>query len=154
MIDRDTLYDFVTKALEGTDLFPVDVTVSADNNIVVEVAGPDGVSIDTCVDLTRKIEGNFDRDKEDYELEVGSAGLTSPFKVARQYAVNKGHKVEVLTAGGEKLHGVLGESDDEGFDLILLRKVKEPGQKRPVEQTLTRHFNYTDVKQTRCEIDF
>lgn len=154
MIDRDALYDFVTKALEDTGLFPVDVTVSTDNNIVVEIAGPQGVSIDTCVELTRKIEQEFDRDKEDYELEVGSAGLTSPFKVARQYAINKGQKVEVLTAGGEKLHGILGDSDDAGFDLLLRQKVKEPGQKRPVEQTLIRHFTYNEIKQTRCEIEF
>lgn len=154
MIDRDTLYSFVEKCLEGTELFPVDVTVSPDNNIVVEIAGVSGVAIDSCVELTRQIEAEFDRDKEDYELEVGSAGLTSPFKVARQYAVNHGQKVEVLTAGGEKLHGVLGDSDDEGFDLIVRKKVKEPGQKRPVETNVTRHFKYSEVKYTRCEIDF
>lgn len=154
MISRDEIYSFVEKQLEGTDLFPVDVTVGKDNNIVVEIAGPEGVSIDTCVELTKSIEQEFDRDKEDYELEVGSAGLTSPFKVAKQYAINKGQKVEVLTRGGEKLHGVLGDSDAEGFDLLVKVKVKEPGQKRPVEQTQTRHFNYGDVKYTRCEIEF
>lgn len=154
MIDRNELYSFIELNLEGTDLFPVDVTVSPDNRIVVEIAGPEGVDIDTCVELTRKIEEAFDRDKEDYELEVGSAGLTSPFKVPRQYAINKGHKVEVLTSGGEKLHGVLADSDDEGFDIIVKQKVKEPGQKRPVEQSVTRHFAYPEVKYTRCEIEF
>ena len=154
MIDRDELYNFIEKTLSDTDLFPVDVTVSKDNNIVVEIAGPQGVSIDACVDLTRAIEKEFDRDKEDYELEVGSAGLTSPLKVARQYALYKGNKVEVLTSGGEKLHGVLGDSDDNGFDLLVTQKVKEPGQKRPVQQTVTRHFDYKDVKYTRCEIEF
>lgn len=154
MIDRNAIYEFVEKCLEGTDLFPVDVTVGKDNNIVVEIAGPEGVSIDSCVELTRKIEQEFDRDKEDYELEVGSAGLTSPFKVQRQYAINKGQKVEVLTADGEKLHGTLGDSDSEGFDLLLKKKVKEPEQKRPVEQTVTRRFAYPEVKYTRVELEF
>lgn len=154
MIDRVALSAFVDDFLKDSDLFLVDVSVSKDNNVVVEIAGPEGVDIDTCVALTRAIEGEFDRDKEDYELEVGSAGLTSPFKVSRQYSLNKGNKVEVLTRGGEKLHGVLGDSDNEGFDLITVEKVKEPGAKRPIEKSVTRHFAYPEVKYTKCEIDF
>lgn len=154
MIDRNEVYAVVERYLDGSELFPVDVTVSRDNEITVEIAGPGGVSIETCVELTRHIEEAFDRDKEDYELEVGSAGLTSPFKVARQYAVNKGQKVEVLTAGGEKLHGILGDSDEEGFELIVKRKVKKEGAKRPVEENVARRFPYSDVKYTRCEIEF
>lgn len=154
MIDRNEVYAFVEKRIADTDLFLVDVTIGTDNRIVVEVASEQGVSIDSCVELTRSIESAFDRDVEDYELEVGSAGLTSPFKVARQYAINKGHKIEVLTVGGEKLHGVLADSNNEGFDLLLTQKVKKENAKRQVEETVTRHFLYADVKYTRCEIDF
>lgn len=154
MIDRNEIYRFVEKQLDGTGLFPVDVSVGKDNDIVVEIAGEEGVSIDTCIELTQAIEGAFDRDKEDYSLEVGSAGLTSPFKVPRQYAVNRGAKVEVLTVSGEKLHGVLGASDAEGFELMLRRKLRPEGSKRPVEETFARRLGYDDVKYTRCEIEF
>lgn len=154
MIDKEAIYEFIEKQLDSSELFPVDVTVSKDNAIVIEIAGPQGVSIDTCIELSRAFEAEFDRDVEDYELEVGSAGLTSPFKVPRQYAINKGAKVEVLTATGEKLHGVLGDSDAEGFDLMLRRKVRREGEKKPVEETFARRLAYSDVKYTRCEIEF
>ncbi|MDE5857439.1 MAG: ribosome assembly cofactor RimP, partial [Muribaculaceae bacterium] len=90
MIDKDKLRLTVEKAIEGTDIFLVDLKVSPDNNIVVEIDSKNGLDIDTCADLTRKIEAEFDRDAEDYELEVGSAGLTSPFKVKAQYEKNIG----------------------------------------------------------------
>ena len=81
----------------------VDVRVTPDNNVTVEIDNPEGVDIDTCASLTRKIEARFNRDEDDYELEVGSAGLTSPFKVRGQYVKNVGNPVEVLTKDGRKI---------------------------------------------------
>ena len=37
--------------------------------------------IEDCVELSKFIEERLSRDEEDYELEVGSAGLGQPFKV-------------------------------------------------------------------------
>ena len=103
MIDRQALIDVISANL-GDDLFLIDVTVSRDNTIVVEIdACERSVTIDDCVALTRAVEAEFDRDVEDYELEVGSAGLTAPFKVTAQYHKNIGNPVEVLTADGRKL---------------------------------------------------
>ena len=72
----------------GTDLFVVDIRISPDNVITVEVDSPTAVDIDECAAITRKIEEKFDRDTEDYELEVGSAGITSDFKIRAQYTKN------------------------------------------------------------------
>lgn len=80
MIDSQLLRDTVEKAIEGTDMFIVDIRVSKDNNIVVELDSDTSIDIDACARVTRKIESVFDRDVEDYELEVGSAGLTSPLQ--------------------------------------------------------------------------
>ena len=66
MIDSQKLTDTVMKAIEGTDLFLVDLRVSPANEIVVEIDSPEGVDIDTCADITRRIEQEFDRDVEDY----------------------------------------------------------------------------------------
>ncbi len=154
MIDKKTLTDFVESQLQGTGYLPVDITVSPDNIIEVEIVHPDGVNIDFCVELTRAIEAAFDRDIEDYELQVGSAGLTSPFKIPQQYALNRGNEVEVLTKSGEKLKGVLGESNESSFAITMTQKVKKEGAKRPVMEEVVREFNYNEIKYTKCLLSF
>lgn len=137
------------------DLFLVDVAISADNHIVVEIDSHEGsVSIDHCVAITRAVEQAFDRDKEDYELEVGSAGLTSPFKVKAQYEKNIGNDVEVLTTQGVKLKGVLSEVGDDTFTIKVAKKVKPEGAKRPVivEEDVT--IKYSETKYTKYLIQF
>ena len=75
MIDKNEIQQIAEKELEGTDCFVVEVTVAPDNRINVEIDSDTGVDIDTCARITRAIEARYDRDVEDYELEVGSAGL-------------------------------------------------------------------------------
>ena len=139
----------------GDDLFLVDVAISADNHIVVEIDSYEGsVSIDNCVAITRAVEQAFDRDKEDYELEVGSAGLTSPLKVKAQYVKNIGNDVEVLTTQGAKLKGMLSEVGDDTFTIKVAKKVKPEGAKRPVmvEEDVT--IKYSETKYTKYLIQF
>ena len=154
MIDKMLLEQVLTKGMEGTDLFIVDVTIGKDNNIVVEIDSDTSVDIDECVRLTRLVESHFDRDKEDYDLEIGSAGLTSPLKVERQYHKNIGNEVEVLTADGRKLKGVLKAVDSEGFVLTTEQKVKKEGQKRPVVKVVDSTFRYEEIKYTKYIIQF
>ena len=154
MIDKAKLIDVINASIEGGELFLVDVTVSRDNNIVVEIDSMDSVSIDDCANLTRAIESNFDREVEDYELEVGSAGLTSPFKVKQQYDKYMGEEVEVLTKDGKKLKGTLKEAGDETFTVGISKKVKPEGAKRPVEVIEDETFNYSEIKYTKYLIQF
>ena len=145
----------MVKACLGDDLFLVDVAISADNHIVVEIDSYEGsVSIDNCVAITRAVEQAFDRDKEDYELEVGSAGLTSPLKVKAQYVKNIGNDVEVLTTQGAKLKGVLSEVGEDTFTIKVAKKVKPEGAKRPVmvEEDVT--IKYSETKYTKYLIQF
>jgi ribosome maturation factor RimP len=156
MIDKNLLTATVTEAIEGTTLFLVDVEVRPGNTIVVEVDSADGVDIDQCVGITRKIEERFDRDVEDYELEVGSAGLTSPFKVRGQYLKNVGNPVEALTRDGRKIKGTLTSvSDtDDTFIITTIVKVKEPGKKKPVEQEQPITLSPEECKYVKYLIDF
>lgn len=155
MIDKQLLLKTVADAIEGTELFVVDVRVSPDNNIVVEVDSPNGIDIDTCAAITRKIESVFDRDVEDYELEVGSAGLTAPFKVRGQYLKNIGRPVEVLTRDGRKIFGTLKSvADDDAFTVTTQVKVKAPGEKRPHVEDVDETFLPADCKYVRYNIDF
>lgn len=156
MIDKQKLTETIEGAIEGTDIFVVDVRVSPSNEIVVELDSPEGVDIDTCVRITRTIEEAFDRDVEDYELEVGSAGLTAPMRVQGQFLKNIGNPVEVLTRDGRKLHGILTAvaSDTSAFTISMQVKEKEPGAKRPVTVNRELTLPVADCKYVRYEIKF
>ena len=154
MIDKELLARTVAESIKDTDIFIVDITVSPDNSIVVELDSPEGIDIDTCADITRRIEEVFDRDAEDYSLEVGSAGLTSPFKVKGQYEKNIGNQVEVLTKDGRKLKGTLTAVGDDDFTITVVRKVREPGKKRPVEVEEPLTMKMADTKHVIYLIDF
>ena len=144
-----------------TDLFLVDISVTPDNNITVEVDSATGVDIDACAAITRAVEAVFDRDAEDYALEVGSAGLTAPMKVRGQYDKNLGNDVEILTRDGRKLRGTLvevapGETGDTDVDFTIETsvKVKEPGAKRPVVKVEPVKLNSNYCKYVKYELKF
>ncbi len=114
MIDKKKVESVVKEWLEEDKkgYFLVDVEISDDARIVVEIDHAEGVWIDDCVSLSRFIEDHFSRDEEDYELEVGSAGIGQPFKVEQQYVNNIGKQVEVMSSGkgetkGKKIIGTL-----------------------------------------------
>ncbi len=132
MLNKEDIARCVEQAIKSPDIFLVEVNVSADNRVTVELDSDHGMDVDTCVEISRAIEAQFSRDDEDYELEVGSAGLTAPFKVRRQYLKNVGNTVEVLTSDGIKLRGTLAEVADDTFTIRSQKKEKAPGQKRPV----------------------
>lgn len=142
------------RTLEGQDLFLVDVSVSPDNVIEITIESSEGVTIDNCVELTQAFEAEFDRDKEDYELTVGSAGLTTPFKVLRQYQMHIGEMVEVLANDGRKYRGTLDAADAESFTLIVAEKVRKEGLKKPVIEDVSYTFNYENVKYTKNLLQF
>lgn len=154
MIDKKELESFVNEQLEGTDYFLVEVKVNDRNEIKIEVDSMGNVDIDFCIGLSRKIESAFDREQEDYELEVGSAGLTSPFKVKRQYDKHIGDNVEVLACDGKKYRGELEEAGDESFTVLVDEKRKVEGQKKPVIEAVPHEFKYADVKSVKYIFDF
>lgn len=154
MIEKALVEQAVSRALEGSDMFLVDLTVSADNRIVVEVDSMKPMDIDSCAQLSRRIEESLNRDEEDFELEVGSAGLTSPFKVKAQFDKNIGNEVEVLTRDGRKFSGKLTEAGDETFTVEVARKVKKEGAKRPVVELQPETMVYGDAKSVKYVINF
>ncbi len=154
MIEKETVCHIVGEWLQGKDYFLVSVDISTDDKIVVEIDHKDGVWIEDCVDLSRFIESRLSRDKEDYELEVGSAGIGQPFKVFQQYFNHIGKEVEVLTKDGKKITGLLKEADEDKFTLTIKTKEKVEGSKRPklVESDIT--YRYDEIKYTKYLIRF
>lgn len=148
MLDKNIINKLIDSKLAETDYFLVDLTITPDNVIKVEIDSENGVDIDFCVELNRFIEDNFDREVEDYELEVGSAGLTSPFKVLRQYIKNIGNEVEVLEAGGIKRFGVLLSVNDDEFVIAETKMLRKEGDKRKKAYTENITYKYSDVKYT------
>ncbi|NMB04917.1 MAG: ribosome assembly cofactor RimP [Bacteroidales bacterium] len=154
MIDKNMLISLTEEYLKDTTYYLVDLILGNDNSIIVEIDNDEGVDIDQCVALSRHIEVQLDRDSEDFELTVTSAGLTSPFKTIRQYRKYEGKEVEVLTRTGVKHNGILRSSDNEGFILTITRKVKPEGAKRKQEVDEDIRFKYDDVKYTKYLIRF
>jgi ribosome maturation factor RimP len=149
MINKATVQQAVEEWLQGKDYFLVDINISADDRIVVEIDHADGVWIEDCANLSRFIEERVSREEEDYELEVGSAGLGQPFKILRQYEIHVGKEVETLAKDGKKYRGTLLSVDPEGFELGVMQKVKEEGKKRPVNKEVPIRFAYGDVTYTK-----
>jgi ribosome maturation factor RimP len=154
MIDKSIVKKLVDEWLEGKEYFLCDLSISADARIVVEIDHEEGVWIEDCVELSKFIEAGLDREQEDFELEVGSAGIGQPFKVLRQYEIHLGEQVEVLTREGKKLFGELSNVTPEEFTITTTQKVKKEGQKRPVMEEVDYTFKYADVKYTKYVIDF
>lgn len=154
MIDANKVKALVEQWLDGKDYFLTDLTVTADNCITVEIDQADGVWIEDCVQLSRHIEDNLSRDEEDYELEVGSAGIGQPFKVLRQWQNHVGKQVEIITTDGRKLKGTLQEADAEHVVVSVRQKVQVEGKKRPTMQDVDVTLAMNDVKIGRYVIDF
>ncbi len=154
MISKETVKGIVEEWLEGKEYFLVSIEIDQENKIVIEIDHADGVWIDDCVQLSRFIEDHLDRDEEDYELEVGSAGLGQPFKVPQQYINFIGKDVEVLDEDGKKYKGILKSVDGNAFVLTVKEKVRKEGFKRPVLAEVDKTFNMDKVKYSKYLISF
>ena len=154
MIKKETVKTLVNEWLQDKEYFLVDVDVTPDDRIVGEIDHKDGVWIEDCAELSRFIEDHLNRDEEDYELEVGSAGIGQPFKVVQQYVNCIGEEVEVLQKDGKKVSGILKSVDAPTFVVTVKEKKKLEGQKRPQLVETDRTFDMNDVKYTKYIINF
>ena len=154
MITKETIKTYVEEWLKKGDYFLVDIMMDGDDRIVIEIDHADGVWIEDCVELSRFIEDHLNRDEEDFELEVGSAGLGQPFKVRQQYENFVGKEVEVLDADGKKYRGLLSNVEGNDFTVVCNEKVKVEGKKRPVMQEVAHTFQMDQVKYTKYLISF
>ena len=141
--------------MENTPFFLVDVKINPENEIFIEFdSEADNITIDECVDLSKFVESRLDREKEDFSLEVGSAGLGQPFKVLKQYEKNIGNEVETLTKEGLKFTGLLLEVHPTEFVIEIEKSVKPEGAKRKIIVSEKLTFSYEDIKTTKYIIRF
>ncbi|HEY5509520.1 MAG TPA: ribosome assembly cofactor RimP [Prolixibacteraceae bacterium] len=151
MISKGDIYRLAEEKLSDT-MFIVEITVSPANAISVIIDSDEGISIEKCMEMSRHIEHQFDREVEDFSLEVSSPGLTQPFKVLRQYRKNLGKEVEIVTANGDKIIGILISADEKSFVVETTNNIKVEGKK--TIETKRIEFFLADIKTVKPVITF
>ena len=138
---------------ENNSLFLIDLNVSKDNKISVVIDGDNGVSVNDCIAVSRKVEHNLDRDEEDFSLEVSSAGVSEPLHLERQYRKNLGRKLQVIT-NNEKIEATLTEVDQNGIKLNW--KAREPKPVGKGKHTVQKELvlPYSEITSAKVMITF
>lgn len=150
MINENTIRALVKEKIAETDYYLLSVDIKAGNNIVV--VGP--VSISDCVDISRQIEHNLDREEEDFSLSVSSPGLDKPLRDYRQYIKNIGRHLEIRLADGAELEGELIAADEEEIKVKEEKKERVEGKKKKELIELEHTFKYPEIKQAKIKIIF
>lgn len=154
MIARDQIEDIIAGIIADKNAFVVDIKVGSSNKINIEIDSFSGITIDDCVEISRLVESSLDREKEDFELEVASAGLSEPFKVIQQYQKNVGEEVDVITKEGIKIKGVLVDVTDGGFEVETSKMIRVEGKKKKQAVIEKLAFSFDQVKSTKIIITF
>ena len=154
MINKEIIQTLTEEWLQGNEYFLVDINFAADDRIVIEIDHADGVWIEDCAALSRFLQERLGEELGEYELEVGSAGLGQPFKVAQQYMTHIGATLEVLQADGKKVQGVLKAVDAPSFTITVQEKQKVEGKKRPVLVDVDKTYQMDEVKYAKYVLAF
>lgn len=153
MISKELVETLVLKEL-SEEYFVVSISIKKGNFIEIVIDGDHGVNIQKCVDVSRSVEGSLDRETEDFELSVSSAGLGKPFKVYRQYVKNIGKEVEVTPAEGKPISGIIQQVNEDGFDLQVTVLERPENSKKKVEVVKTHHFAFNSMPKVKNIISF
>lgn len=154
MTDITALRDFINKQLEERGLFLVELTAGDNGLIDIVIDSDTTVDVDTCAAINREVRDFLGDAADDCEILVGSAGLTAPLRLPRQYAKFLGKEVETLAADGKKYRGTLIDVTEAGFSIESEEKVKREGQKRPTLESVRHDFDYDKVKYTKYILQF
>jgi ribosome maturation factor RimP len=154
MITVETIRKIADEKLAESSNFIVEIAVKPGNKITVLLDNDKGISINDCVEMSRYIESHLDREKEDFELNVMSPGLTEPFKILRQYQKNIGKQIDVITKEGKKMSGKLMTVSES--EIVIETKTKEKIEGKKAKQLITNNINLTfnQIKEAKIVISF
>ena len=149
---KETVESLLASALEQRkDLFLIDLSISEDNSIKIVIDGDQGVSVEDCVFISRAIEHNLDREREDFSLEVTSAGAASPFINNRQYKKNVGRILKIVT-NNQTIEGVLTKTSPDSIVIEWEAREPKPVGKGKVTVKKQAIIAYTDIKEAKVMI--
>lgn len=140
---------------EKPSLFLIDLTITDAFKVIITLDGDNGVVLQDCIDISRAIEHNIDREEQDFSLEVASVGVGSPLKLVRQYKNNVGRKLIVQTnTNTEKIEAELVEAND-NF-IILSWKAREPKKIGKGKETVQKRLEipYSEIKEAIVTVTF
>lgn len=149
MIEEKKIRQWVERELEGTDKYLLALTIKPGNTIHVILDGDHGITIDDCVRVSRSIESNLDREQDDFELKVMSAGADQQLVNIRQYRKNIGRSLDLQLADGEELQGELLEVSESG---ILVKPAA--GKKKMKEPLPDRNVSFGEIRNARVILSF
>jgi ribosome maturation factor RimP len=153
MIDKEIVKRLVKEKLDDK-MFLVEITVNERNVINIFVDSYDGLTIEQCVNISRHVEHSFDREEEDFELQVSSPGLSEKFKVKEQYIKYVGRAINVVTETDTELEGVILGATDEGIILETSSRELVDGHKKKQLVVKQHHLKYNEIKSAKAVISF
>ncbi len=150
MITDTKLIKLIESHLKKGETFLVDVVVKPGNQISVFIDGDHGVTIEDCKELSYFLNESLDRETEDFDLTVSSAGADRPLKLPRQFRKNIGKTLDVVTKTGDKISGIVIKSTDAGIELEIppLKKSKKEQEIKIVS------LKFSDIKTAKEVITF
>ena len=154
MTFKEKVNALVEEALsERPSVFFIDLTITDAFKIIVSLDGDNGVALQDCIDISRAIESNLDREEQDFSLEVASVGVGSPLKLIRQYKKNVGRTLIVKT-GTEIIEAELVEAND--VFIILSWKAREPKKVGKGKESVQKELQlpYADIKEAIVTVTF
>jgi ribosome maturation factor RimP len=154
LISKDHILSIANEHLKGTDIFVTGIKIGSDNQINLFIDGDTGVTIKNCVELSRAIEGNLDRNKQDYALDVSSHGATTPLAFPRQYKKHIGRNFEIQLQDKTKIEGTLVECNDQEIKLEYSVRENKPigkGKITVVKQEIIKH---SDIKESKIKLKY
>lgn len=154
MITKEDVEKLLESYMGDGPLFTVSINVSGNNDISVLIDNDEGISIDDCVKVSRHLEGSFDRDVEDFSLNVSSPGADQPLTVRRQYRKNIGRDLQVKREEGGKITGKLIDADQEGIRLLTREKQRIEGRKAKQWVEETHEIAYEQIKEAKVVLSF
>lgn len=154
MIDQKLVESLINDAIAGTTCFLVDLSIGNANEIKVEIDSDEGVTVSDCINVSRGIEHNLDREEEDFSLKVTSPGADQPLKVWRQYPRHVGRTVKIVTADDRELKGELLKVTDESLTIKTEPGKSGKGKKKVKIESEEIELNKQDIRSTTVVLSF
>lgn len=154
MISKEKIESLIAEKLSTGEYFVVSLDISAANRIKLVVDSKKGITIDECVQFSRAIEHNLDREEEDFALEVTSPGLDAPLKVKEQYIKNIGRELDLLTHDNKRIKGLLKQVENNFIVLEEEQKLKVEGNSKKVLTKIEHQIQFATINKALIIIKF